>query len=198
MNDAMSAIGQQLNGEISDILAMAGRSLVRISHTHYGSGAGTVIHPDGLILTNAHVVRHGLPEVTLPDERKLPAKILAYDAQLDLAALAVEGHNLPPLELGDSTKLQPGELVFALGHPWGVNGAVSAGSVICVGRPPELPTTNEFIQSDLQLRPGHSGGPMVDMQGRLVGINTLITGPEVGLAIPVHVIKEFLQRALAA
>ncbi|MDX1524089.1 MAG: trypsin-like peptidase domain-containing protein, partial [Anaerolineae bacterium] len=81
----------------------------------------------------------------------------------------------------------------------GVLGAASAGVVIDVGQPPELPRFNsELIQVDLQLRPGHSGGPLVDTQGRLVGINTMISGPEVGLAIPVHVVKTFLRQALAS
>ena len=185
---------QQLNREIATIVENAGRSLVKVVQARNGTGAGTIIHADGLILTNAHVVRRGSTEVTLPDEHKLQAKVLAYDPELDLAALSVDAHKLPTLELGDSNQLQPGEPVFSLGHPWGVHGAVSAGSIINIGRHPELPVANEFIQSDLQLRPGHSGGPMIDTQGRLVGINTMIAGPEVGLAIPVHVVKSFLRR----
>jgi len=143
-------------------------------------------------LTNAHVLHHRSFDVIFADERSFPAKVLAIDPELDLAALSVNAHQLPALELGDSKNLRPGSLVFALGHPWGVKGAVSAGSVINIGRAPELPTANTFIQSDLQLRPGHSGGPMIDTQGRLVGVNTMIAGPEVGLAIPVDVVKGFL------
>ena len=193
----MSTLLQQLNGEISAILEIAGRGLVTVGHARHGVGAGTVLHADGLILTNAHVVRHGRPQVILPDKRDLPAKVLAIDPDLDLAALSVEANDLPTIALGNSKELQPGQLVFALGHPWGVQGAVSAGPVIKVGLPPELPRLGrEYVQAGLQLRPGHSGGPMVDAHGRLVGINTMITGPEVGLAVPVHVVKDFLRDRL--
>ena len=189
---------QQLNEEISAIVTKAVQSLVRIGNNRNGAGAGIIVHADGLILTNAHVVHQGSIEVTLPDQRKLPARILAADPELDLAALSVDAHNLSPIELGDSKSLQPGQLVFALGHPWGIANAVTGGAVINVGLPPEIPSgAREFIQAGLHLRPGHSGGPMVDAQGRLVGINTLITGPEVGLAVPVSVVKHFLRQRLS-
>ena len=192
----MSGLLQQLNGEISALLRSVAQSLVSVGQPYNGTGAGIIIHADGMIVTNAHVVRHESPEITLPDNRKLSARILAHDPELDLAVLAIDAKNLPTVKLGDSQTLQPGALVFSLGHPWGVPGAVSAGSVIAVGPPPELATSREFIQSDLQLRPGHSGGPMVDVLGRVVGINTLITGPEVGLAIPVDVVKDFLRQSV--
>lgn len=193
----MSNLLQQLNDEISALITKVGRSLVKVGNNRNGAGAGTVVHADGLILTNAHVVHHGSIEVILSDQRKLPAQILAYDPELDLAALSVNAHHLATIELGDSKSLQPGQLVFALGHPWGIANAVTAGSIINVGLPPEIPNrAREFIQAGLHLRPGHSGGPMVDAQGRLVGINTMITGPEVGLAVPVHVIKHFLREHL--
>lgn len=195
----MSNLLQQLNNEMSGIVEKARRSLVRIGNGRGGAGAGTIWHADGLIITNAHVVQRGSLEVILPDERKLPAKVLAHDPSRDLAALSVNAYDLPTVELGNSRGLQPGHLVFALGHPWGVAGAVSAGPVINIGLPPEIPRiAREFVQAGLQLRPGHSGGPMIDVQGRLVGINTMITGPEVGLAVPVHVVKDFLRHHLGS
>jgi serine protease Do len=195
----MSNLLQQLNQEISTIVEKAGRSLVKIGDFRRGAGAGTILHADGLILTNAHVVRFNRAEVTLPDGHKLEAKVLAHDPGLDLAALSVSANDLPTLELGDSAALQPGQLVFALGHPWGVPGAVSAGPVINVGLPPENSrSSREFVQAGLQLRPGHSGGPMINAQGQLIGINTMITGPEVGLAVPAHIIKGFLKRQLGS
>ena len=191
---------QQLNKEISTVIETASRSLVKVGHVRgNGAGSGTILHANGLILTNAHVIDHGPVEVTLLNDHTLPARILASDPEQDLAVLSIETDNLPTIELGNSKSLQPGQLVFALGHPWGVPGAVSAGSVIDVGLPPELPQlAREFIQVGLQLRPGHSGGPMVDVQGRLVGLNTMITGPTVGLAVPVHTIKTFLRQRLGA
>jgi S1-C subfamily serine protease len=124
---------------------------------------------------------------------------LAEDAHHDLAALSIQAKNLPTITLGDSRLLQPGQWVLALGHPWGVAGAVTAGIVIATGAPPEIPSNRgEFIQVGLHLRPGHSGGPLVDGQGRLIGINTMITGPEVGLAVPIHVVKVFLRQKLGS
>jgi serine protease Do len=196
----MSSLLQQLNMELAAIVSQARQSLVQISNGRAGGvGSGTIWHSDGLIITNAHVVQRSPLNVILPDGKKVPAKVLAHDPARDLAALAIEAHNLPTVQLGHSETLQPGQLVLALGHPWGVAGAVSAGPVIEVGFPPELPHLGrEFVQAGLQLRPGHSGGPMIDAQGRLVGINTMITGPEVGLAIPLHVVKQFLKETLGS
>lgn len=194
----MSTLWQQLNNEMSMVVDRARRSLVKVNNGHNGAGAGVILHADGLILTNAHVVRQGAIEVGLPDGPNLPARILAYDPEVDLAALSVNAEGLPTIEMGDSKNLQPGQWVLALGHPWGVAGCVSAGSIINTDLPPEIPRIREFIQASLQLRPGHSGGPLVDVQGRLVGINTMITGPEVGLAVPIHVARDFLRHHLGS
>lgn len=195
----MSSLLQQLNGDLFAIVEKVRRSLVQINNGHNGKGAGTIWHADGLIITNAHVVRREAITVTLPDGRTLPARLLASDPERDLAALSIGAAGLPTIELGDSRLLQPGQWVLAMGHPWGVAGAVSAGHVITVGLPPEIPRISyEFIQAGLLLRPGHSGGPMVDVQGRLVGINTMITGPKVGLAVPVHIVKDFLRQTLGS
>ena len=194
----MSSLLQQLNDELSKIAEEARRSLVSISNGRRGAGAGTIWHPDGLILTNAHVVQLHSPKVTLPDGRTAPARVLAHDKVLDLAALRVDAADLPTIELGDSQGLQPGEWVLALGHPWGVAGAATAGVVIGMGPPPEMAMPGrELIHVGLHLRPGHSGGPLVDTSGRLVGINTMMAGPDVGMVVPVHVVKGFLRQALA-
>ena len=195
----MSSLLQQLNFEMAGVVNQVRRSLVQIRDGRGGTGAGTLWHSDGLIMTNAHVVQRDRVEVALADGRILPGRLLARDPESDLAALTIEGRDFPTIELGDSKNLRPGQWVLALGHPWGVVGAVSAGPVINVGLPPELPhLSREFVQAGLQLRPGHSGGPMVDVQGRLIGINTMITGPEVGLAVPLHVVKAFLRDQLGA
>jgi serine protease Do len=196
MNDSLSII-HQLNNALADRIDSVHQSLVQISNGH-GAGAGTIWHSDGLIITNAHVVygQHYL-HVILPDERKLPAQIIAADDRLDLAALAVEANDLPTIELGDSRKVRAGQWVMAVGHPWGVQGAVTAGVVIGIGENlpemREMQPGREWIALSLHMRPGHSGGPVVDSAGRLIGINTMITGPDVGFAIPVHVVKAFLK-----
>jgi serine protease Do len=188
---------QQLNADVSTIAEGVRKSLVQIRNRLWGQGAGTIWHPNGLILTNAHVVGRQMMWVTLPDGRKLPARILAHSKDLDLAALTVRARRLPTIELGRSEDLQPGQWVLAMGHPDGVIGAATAGVVIDVGVPPELPALDrELIQVSLPLRPGYSGGPLVDIHGRLVGINTMMAGPEVGFAVPVHEVKRFLKESL--
>ena len=192
----MAHVLEQINDELATTLDGVERSLARVNAKMRGFGAGIVVHPDGLVLTNAHVVGRGPVTVTLHDDRTLPASILAIDDEHDLAALSVGANGLPSVELGDSTAAKPGQLVLALGHPWGVPGAVAAGVVIGTGdRHPESRPGRDWLVTDVRLRPGHSGGPMVDAQGRVVGINTMMAGPEVGLAVPVHVVKDFLRKA---
>ena len=195
----MNNMLEQLNAELSTVVERASRALVQITNGHQGAGAGTIWHPDGLIVTNAHVVRRRHPQVILPDGRKLPARVLAYDPERDIAALEIDAHDLPTIELGDSRTLRPGEWVTAIGHPWGVTGAITSGAVIGVGAAPEaVPSTRELVQVGLHMRPGHSGGPLVDVRGQLVGINTMIAGPDVGFAVPVHEVKAFLRENLGS
>ena len=196
----MSDLLQQLNDELSGVAEEARRSLVNISNGRRGAGAGTIWHPEGLILTNAHVVGRRSLQVALPDGHKFSAQVVAHDGSRDIAALSVDAADLPTIELGDSRSLRPGQWVLALGHPWGVAGAVTAGVVAGVGKQlPEMPhSEREWIAVSLHLRPGHSGGPLVDDHGRLVGINTMMAGPDVGLAVPVHVVKRFLRQAVGS
>jgi serine protease Do len=124
--------------------------------------------------------------------------LLAHDRRLDLAALRIDARVLPAAERGDSRALHSGAWVVALGHPWGMRGAATAGTVIGAG--PDWPRTpwggQEWILVRLHLRPGYSGGPLVEAQGRIVGINTMVTGPELGAAVPVHVVEAFLERSV--
>jgi serine protease Do len=124
--------------------------------------------------------------------------VLAFDPDNDLAALSVMADDLPTIELGKSHDLRPGHWVMAVGHPWGVSGAVTGGIVIGTGKNlPGIPGGHrDWIAVSLHMRPGHSGGPLVDNEGRLVGINTMIAGPDVGFAIPLHTVKRFLKRSL--
>ncbi len=197
----MTNLLQQLNAEMASVADDVQRSLVQITNGRGGAGAGTIWHADGLIVTNAHVIqgRHML-KVTLSDGRTFPARVLAQDTERDVAALSIDASDLPTIELGNSRHLKAGEWVFAVGHPWGVQGAVTAGIVIGMGSEwPEMPPSgNDWVVVSLKVRPGNSGGPLVDVQGRLVGINTIMTGPQVGAAVPAHVIKVFLREALGS
>jgi serine protease Do len=198
---------QSWSDGLAAVSERAMHSLVRIRNGRQGVGAGTIWHADGLILTNDHVIAGapgrrvggGALSVVLPDGRELPATVLAREPRYDLAAIQVQATGLPTVELGDSQTLRAGELVVALGFPWGVTGGATTGVVIDVGGAlPELGGDGrEWLAASLHLRPGHSGGPMLDAQGRLVGINTMMNGPEVGVAIPVHVAKRFLKEAYA-
>ncbi len=212
----MSLLLEQFNTEIASVVDEVRRSLVQIS-VGMGNGAGTIWHSDGLIITNAHVVdeqghshrfsyRYGYRPtereliVTLADGTAYPAKVVAQDTEHDIAALAVDAQNLPTIRLGDSRKLRAGQLVLAVGHPWGVMGAVTAGIVVGSGSElPEMPgNSRDWIVMDLKVRPGNSGGPLVDAQGSLIGINTLMTGPQAGAAVPIHTIKRFLKETLGS
>jgi serine protease Do len=197
--ETMSKLLNALNSQMSIVVDEARKCLVQVHNGRRGNGAGTILHADGLIVTNAHVVQRRSPKVTLWDGWTLPGRLLAYDEKRDLAAVSVDASGLPTMELGNGNELWPGQWVVALGHPWGVTGATTAGMVIGVGRPVEgLPFDGDLIQVGLHLRPGHSGGPMVDSNGRLVGINTMIAGPDVGMAVPIQTVKRFLKRALGS
>ena len=197
----MSAVLPQLNVAMESLVERVGHNLVRVHNGKGGAGAGTIWHPDGLILTNAHVATPGPLQVTLPEGSTVRAEIMAYNMGQDLAALTVDATDLPTIELGESRLLQPGQWVLALGHLWGVIGAATAGVVIGIGTPEwdrsPIPG-GDWIAVGLQLRPGYSGGPLVDIQGRLVGINTMMTGPGLGVAVPVHAAKAFLKNALGS
>jgi S1-C subfamily serine protease len=138
--------------------------------------------------------------VRLPDGRNAEATVLAFDPKADLAALQVEGNdlNLQPIVPGDARRLLPGALVVAVGHPWGIDGAATSGAVIGLdeGFGDLRSPGREWLAVGARLRPGHSGGPMLDARGRLVGINTIMNGHGVGVAIPVHGVQDFLDRAI--
>lgn len=193
----MEAWLTKLNDELAGVIQRARRSLVQIRTARHAVGSATIVGADSLLLTNAHVVNGQEAEITFGAGGTRPAHMVAYDQAADLAAFRVEGESLPAIGLGDSGSLQPGELVLALGDPWGIAGAATAGIVIGVGAEwPEMPRSGrEWVIANLHLRPGNSGGPLINADGDLVGINTMMTGPDVGVAIPAHIIHAFLQRS---
>ena len=131
----MGELLQQLNTEIASIADEAGRSLVQVRSVRRGHGSGILCHPEGLIITNAHVIGNAAVEVALADGRELSAKVLAKDSDLDLAALCVEANDLPAAKFGESRNLKPGQLVLALGHPWGISAATTAGVITLIFQP---------------------------------------------------------------
>jgi serine protease Do len=187
----MNDLVDRLNRELADVTEQVKSSLVQISNNHQGMGAGIIVADDGLILTNAHVVRERSLQVELPDHQRLPASLLMHDRERDLALLKVEAGGLTAILLGDEAQPHAGQLVLALGHPWGIPGVVTSG--IIIGGGTSLPgMEQEWLAVNLRVRPGNSGGPLVDGHGRLLGMNTVMAGSEVGLAIPVGIIRRFL------
>jgi serine protease Do len=164
-----------------------------------GEGAGVIWHPDGLIVTNAHCVRHRRLSVRTADGRSFDANVIAHDGRLDLALLDAPGLRGRAPELGDVESLRTGELLLALGHPLGVSGALTLGVLHAVARDRRSGGAR-WICADVRLAPGNSGGPLANAAGRVVGINTMIAGG-LGLAIPTPVVQRFVARvrpALAA
>jgi serine protease Do len=200
METEMETWLERLNGELAEVVQKARPSLAHIRTSRHSAGSATIVGEDGLLLTNAHVVNRREAEVIFSDGRTAEADLLGYDESVDLAAFRVEDGSLPAIALGDSTSLQPGELVVALGDPWGIPGAATAGVVIGTGAQwPEMPASgHEWVIASLHLRPGNSGGPLINAKGRLVGINTMMTGPDVGVAIPAHVIDAFLHSLVSS
>jgi serine protease Do len=182
--------------DFTAVLAAARPSLVTVFARRYGAGAGVIWSADGLVLTNHHVVgrrRHAV-RVLLADDRQFEGEVLAVDEEVDLALIRIPASALPAAAIGDSTTLRVGELVAALGHPWGQRSAASAGVVS------SLPTARTqgrrglvpLIHTDARLAPGNSGGPLLNAAGEVVGINTMIVGGDQNIAIPSAVVLDFV------
>jgi serine protease Do len=179
-----------LERAIGDVAARLGRVTVQVRIGARGAGAGVIWRRDGLIVTNAHVAAGPRATVVLSDGRELVARLLARDSRRDLALLSV---GVAPLEAAlhaDARGLQPGELVIALGHPLGVPYAAALGVVHRA--PGAVHGPGAWLQADVRLAPGNSGGPLADSAGRVVGINAMIVNG-LGIAVPSHRIERFVR-----
>jgi serine protease Do len=170
-----------------------------------GMGSGVIVSPDGHVLTNNHVVEGaGELTVTLPDKREFRGKVVGTDPKTDLAVIKVDARNLPYVPWGDSSKLQVGDYVLAVGNPFGLNSTVTLGIVSALGRGRMGITQYEdFIQTDAAINPGNSGGALVNTAGELVGINTAIISQTggyqgVGFAVPVSMAKPIYESLVAS
>ncbi|HJS84403.1 MAG TPA: trypsin-like peptidase domain-containing protein [Acetobacteraceae bacterium] len=167
------------------------------SHAVEARGSGFIVNPDGLIITNNHVVKDARRvEVTLESGQKLTAKVVGTDPRTDIAVLKVDSPKpLPYLQLGDSKEVQPGQWVIAIGNPFGLSESVSAGIVSAVGRSIGAGPYDQFIQIDAPINQGNSGGPLITQDGKVVGMNTAILSPSggsigIGFAVPSNVIQQ--------
>jgi serine protease Do len=171
-------------------------SIVQVRNGGRGAGTGIIWHEDGRIITNHHVIAGNKSKVhvQLPDGRALEAQVVDSDSMLDLALLQVTADKLVALPIGDSARLRVGELVFAIGNPWGRRGVVTAGIVSGLGTVhfQRSDRTAQYIKSDVRLAPGNSGGPLLDAQGTVVGVNAMIFGGDLSVAIPSNVVTEWI------
>jgi S1-C subfamily serine protease len=171
------------------------------------AGSGVIVDGQrGFVITNFHVVRNAEAiQVTTRDGRKLAAQLLGASPGLDLAVLRIGAKGLPSLPLGDSKKLEVGDYVVAIGNPFGLGQTVTSGIVSATERPLGEGDARRFIQTDAPINPGNSGGALIDLHGRLVGINSALFSPStsessagnvgIGFAIPSNVVKQVLAEA---
>ncbi|MFS8777244.1 HhoA/HhoB/HtrA family serine endopeptidase [Synechococcus sp. W70.1] len=168
-----------------------------------GTGSGFIIDADGLILTNAHVVEGSeRVRVHLLDGRTFEGKVKGSDPVTDIAVIQIEGENLPTVTLGNSDQVRPGDWAIAIGNPLGLDNTVTVGIISAVGRSSgQIGAANKrvtFLQTDAAINPGNSGGPLLDAEGRVIGVNTAIfqRAQGVGFAIPINRAMEIAERLI--
>jgi len=167
-------------------------------------GSGVIVSAEGYILTNNHVVDHAAEVmVALHDKREFKARVVGTDQRTDIAVLKIDGSNLPFLTLADSSRVAVGDIVLAIGDPFGVGQTVTQGIVSATGRSGlGIEQVEDFIQTDAPINPGNSGGALVDVEGRVIGINTAIIGNSggsqgIGFAVPINLARNDMDQIIA-
>ena len=189
---APALAGLALSEAIADIVAEITPSVVLVGQG--GShGAGVIWRSDGIVITNRHVIRDDRVDVVLDDGRKFTGIVAARHPDRDLAVVKIAADGLPAARLGDSSTVRPGQIAIAVGHPPGTRSAATAGIVVAAGQAATLegPRTGDWLQTDVTLRPGNSGGPLVDARGGVIGINTMVSG-RLALSIPSSAVERFV------
>ena len=218
LNNAIARLTQRITPSVvqihSNAFAPAARSgPVPSVALQPRTGSGVIVSAAGLIVTNAHVVAgstrvevqlafvEGEPgrSIVRPRGRRLPAEVLGMDLETDLALLRIEASGLPSLELADSEEVQQGQIVLALGSPLGLENSVSMGVISSVARQLGPEDRMIYLQTDAPINPGNSGGPLVDVQGNVVGINTMILSGSggsdgLGLAVPSNIVRSVVEQ----
>jgi serine protease Do len=192
--EALLARVPALERAVGAVAARLARVTVHVRAGSRGAGAGVVWLRDGVIVTNAHVATAPRADIVFPDGRELPARVAARDPRRDLAVLVVAASDLEAALRADARGLRPGELLVAVGHPFGVPYAAALGVVHRA--PSGTRGPSGWLHADIRLAPGNSGGPLADGSGRVVGINAMIAGG-LGIAVPTHVVERFVRDAMS-
>jgi serine protease Do len=179
-----------LADETATLVQRLRSSVVIVRDGGRGSGSGVIWQPDGVIVTNHHVTPGTHAQVELTDGRQFQASVRRSDPEHDLAMLQVPALGLPAARIGDSSRLRAGELVFAVGNPLGLSGAVTAG--IISAPPGDGVRVPNMVRADVSLAPGNSGGLLATADGSVVGINSMMRMPGLALAVPSNVVSSFL------
>ncbi|MDB6033800.1 MAG: protease Do [Verrucomicrobiales bacterium] len=197
MSGAPDEFFRRFFGDGSD--APQGRRGGHATPKQYGLGSGVIVSKDGYILTNNHVVENADEvKVALNDGREFTAKVIGADPKSDIALIKVDAKDLPAVNIADSDKIEVGDLVLAVGNPFGVGQTVTTGIVSGLGRGNLGLDYEDFIQTDAAINPGNSGGALVDAEGRLIGINTAILSRSggnqgIGFAVPVNLARNVME-----
>lgn len=188
-----SRAGAAVADGLADLAARVSPSVVQVGQRGGGSGAGIVWRSDGVIVTNRHVVRDDRVDVWTLDGQHFTGIVAARHPDRDVAVIKVAAEGLPAAEIGDSATVRPGQLAVAIGHPVGYKAAAALGIVVASGQAatPDGPRTGDWIQTDVTLLPGNSGGPLLDAEGRVIGVNTMVQG-DLSLAVPSQAVERFV------
>jgi serine protease Do len=180
-----STSGQAIERELEALAERLRTSTVAVRLGRGGAGSGVIWASDGAIVTNAHVASRPVAEVVLSDGRSFRARLERRDVRRDLALLRIDAFELPAAAVRDSAGVRVGEVLVAVGHPLGIPNALTVGIAHAAVSP-----ESRFVQADLMLAPGNSGGPLADVHGRVVGINSMVVGG-LALAVPTSDVQRF-------
>jgi serine protease DegQ len=189
------------NPNFRDLLGLGGQ-LEEQTKRKTGLGSGVIISPEGYILTNHHVIAAADEiEIGLNDGRSAKAIVIGSDPETDLAVIKIDMKGLPSITFGHSDQAEVGDIVLAIGNPFGLGQTVTMGIISALGRTLGINTYENFIQTDAAINPGNSGGALVDIKGNLIGINTLIYSRSggslgIGLSIPTIVAKKIMEQII--
>lgn len=195
MSASMTGAGLRIADAANELARRLGSIVVELRSGASAAGTGIIWGESGLVVTNAHCVPDGMAVSVAVGGRRHSSQAIAYDRRHDLALVAAPSGAGVPLAIRDPESLRPGELLFALGHPLGIRDSLAMGSLHAVARDTEHGAAR-WIVADVRLAPGNSGGPLVDAEGRLVGINSMVVNG-LGVAVPASIARRFVDYVVA-